>query len=149
MAAVLIAGACPDLAGIDNPPLRYEVSALHCSDNCTIFTGFAPTATAGDTLSVLITIEDTLPGDSVLVRLRALCDVNIELRQDTQVPAVLPANPTCPDSTFRRYVGQFPRIEGRAFTWVVDAGIPLGDYVLISRIMVDPPAVTTVPIRIE
>jgi hypothetical protein len=123
-------------------PLVYRITTLRCAGGCGNPSGPADTVRRGDTVLVVLSLADTLVGDSILVSLREPCAVNVSVLSGRTVRGTLPTAATCADSGYNRFISGTPSgSEVRRFPWVVDGdgSLDAGTYVLRGEMLLAPP----------
>ena len=149
---VLVAGLGCARASLGplHSPLVYQITALRCAGGCGSATGPADTVRRGDTILVVLSLSDTLAGDSAQVSLREPCAVNVSVRSGRTVRGTLPATVTCADSGYSRVISGAPSgSEVRRFPWVVDPSLGAGTYVLQGEMLLDPPLAARVALVLQ
>jgi hypothetical protein len=107
----------------------------------------------GDTAFVYTFFRDPTPDEADLPRTRAICDVNIEIRDNQQggrLAATMPLEPWCVDSVL---VGgdNWPgsTTTGHLYLWPVPENFPAGKY-SVTTVLLDHPRIartTTIEIK--
>jgi hypothetical protein len=147
---VLVALECGSPVAPIRSPLVYQLEVLHCNTACSTTTAPADTVRAGDTLQVVLSLTDTVAGDSALVSLREPCAVNVSVLSGRTVEATVPTAPTCADSGYGRVIRGAPGGgEVRRFAWVVDVGLAPGTVVLQGEMVLDPPLTARAPLVLQ
>jgi hypothetical protein len=131
-------------------PLVYEITVRRCAGSCDSTAGPADTIGRGDTLLVVLSLSDSLAGDSTLVSLREPCAVNVSVRSGRTIRETLPAASTCADSAYTRIISGPPSAgEVRRFNWIVDGSLTAGTYVLQGEMLLDPPLTARVALVLQ
>lgn len=104
----------------------------------------------GDTAWVLTSFRDPTPDEEHLPRTRAICDVNVEVRQAGMLVATIPAEPWCPDSTLLggdNWPGSV--LTAHLYQWPVPENFPAGKYQLTTVLLEHPAVTRTITIEIK
>lgn len=117
--------------------IRYELRAVGCqSTGCASpdTVGIA-SAALGDTVWLFHRLSLVAAvGESTLVTLRPSCAENLTVLRGASLQRTVPATPSCPDSTYRTFLG----FADRYTAWVVDSALVPGAYVLRGQVIVQP-----------
>jgi len=141
ISAALLGAGCLD-SEFSASSLAYSVRTLGCSPGpagCAEAGDTISAAGRGDTIWIEQLVRSAATSQSVPVRVRADCDVNVLVLRGDTLRATVPASASCPDSTYETVVSMEPGpVELRYLRWVVDPALDSATYVLVGQMLVDP-----------
>jgi hypothetical protein len=125
---------------------------LTVSVNCISSTCEAPTTPVarGTQASFTTWFKDSTPDEADLPLVRAVCDINIELRRGGVLVRTFPSASTCPDSVIAGGDNWPGSINvGHSYDWTIPEDFPAGRYSITTVILKEPSATRTISFDIE